>query len=197
MGVKGINRKKECIEKGHEVIVRNNGKRHCKTCRRVTEARRRVANRLELREYHRMWDEGKRRRDGEKETPGRVGKGTIEPRPAEPRWHRGMPIEPIANWLEQRSKEWFAEWGEDPKGNTTHWMRVSRMLKVSDRILRRLMYQDGGQYADEQNSVHLDTIDRMLTEAGETHALELMYPLEGLRETADYTTVQNKNRRKR
>jgi hypothetical protein len=87
-------------------------------------------------------------------------------RPIEPAWHRMLPVEPITVWLHQRMEE-----------SGLDCLNFARRHGVSDKKIQEL-------YAGRLAEVKLDTIDRILVEAGETGVLEELYPLEALRDTA-------------
>ncbi len=165
-------REKGKCRRGHRNwAFRKDGRMFCRTCRRMVEKKWYHDNGPEQRERERIRKEGKRRREGARVTPNRIGKATVDGREQEPWWHQRVPMEPFSLWVDERVKEAF-ERGENFAHLQVRW-------GISDRLLRRArnMHED---------TIDIDSVDRALLEAGELEALELMYPLEGLRETQEF-----------
>lgn len=154
--------------KGENVIVKKNGDRECRCCRRVRDAKWRDRNRANLQEYQRIRDDARRRAGGVKARPSHRD-GERGKRPDEPTWHRVLPSEPFINWLEHRLEE----------TGYTH-VEFGRRYWMDEKKVGDLMN-------GHQDTVHIDTVDKALIATGEMWALEAMYPLEGLRETKGYS----------
>lgn len=122
----------------------------CLPCKRAYEREWREANLEERREEQRIWREGFRRRRG---IPAR---NLTRPVPQHPDEATVVPVEPFAQWvkhqLERRPVRELAMW-----------------LNVGERAIWR--------WLNESNTIHIDSVDRALVNAGQQHLLNELYPV--------------------
>jgi len=158
--------------KGHRLTPENtitykNGHRRCHICRKEYDARWREKNRKELQEYQRIWSDAKRREDGirRREMDRELPQVRTAP--------RRVPVGPFAAWLRERkppelppsAKAWASAYRPED------FQRWARGLGLDDSHARKII-------REQDKTIALDVVDRVLTCAGESWMLEELYPLE-------------------
>lgn len=158
-------------QKGHlytpeTTYVYPDGRRECRICIKNRTRRYRETNREDLREYQRIWTEGRRRENGVTPLDNNRWRNRKTPRPgstsnaqAAKDPIQGYDAAPFAAWLTDRQERY-----SDRREMAAH-------LGIDRSLLDKLVNGKVG-------SVSIDTIDRALTSAGEPWLLEEWYPLE-------------------
>lgn len=148
-------RRGKCFQ-GHDLNVTGvplkDGRRYCGVCRKLADKRRRERKREQIREYHRIWSEAKRRERGaavrkKKQKPKGGGRDTV-------------PAGPLAEWLRDRKHD---------ASNKELAIRYD----TSEKRIQELV-------SGKAERIGLDTADRILM-AADWHLMDLypdLYPEE-------------------